>query len=415
MINMELSPASARPQIWAIGGGKGGTGKSLVAATLGIHLSQMGRRVVLFDGDLGGPNLHTFLGLAAPSVGLADFVRRERQTLGEVAVPTGVPRLRLVSGARNPLDVESLRHFQKTRLQRAVLDLEADVVLIDLGAGTTLTVLDLFSLADRGVLVILPEPTSVENCYRFLTAAFVRRLRRLARSLGYDGVVDLVLAHRPAARARRPGEILDEIERIDAFAAEALRGHLEQFLPALVVNQVRDHADERLGGAMQAVCDRLLGIPLRFAGSIPYDPMLVRSIKSRVPFVTQYPRSRTAEALRAAGEAIGRARPGRTAEERPAPGVAISPEARALQVLDLPPGASHEQILAAYLRLRPSLRTDSPALASLDCEPERRAALEDLERAFRTLSRNLSVPAAPRRGPIPAPLTRHPGPSARFA
>ncbi|HXH28920.1 MAG TPA: P-loop NTPase, partial [Candidatus Polarisedimenticolia bacterium] len=254
MINLEHSPTSARPQIWAIGGGKGGTGKSLVAATLGIHLSQMGRRVVLLDGDLGGPNLHTFLGLDAPEVGLADFVRRERQTLDAVAVETGVPRLRLVSGARNPLDVESLRHFQKTRLHRAVLELPADIVLIDLGAGTTLTVLDLFSLADRGVLVILPEPTSVENCYRFLTAAFVRRLRRLGRTLGYEGVVELVLTHRSTARTRRPGEILDEIERIDATAAAALRAHLDRFLPSLLVNQTRDHADERLGGAVQVVC-----------------------------------------------------------------------------------------------------------------------------------------------------------------
>ena len=75
MDNLPRSQAR-RPQVWAVGGGKGGTGKSLVAASLGIHLAQMGRRVILVDGDLGAPNLHTVLGLDPPAVALSDFVKR---------------------------------------------------------------------------------------------------------------------------------------------------------------------------------------------------------------------------------------------------------------------------------------------------------------------------------------------------
>ena len=394
-MNDERSSTSGRPRIWSVGGGKGGTGKSLVTASLGIHLAEMGRRVVVVDGDLGAPNLHTFLGLDPPALSLSGAIKGNVPSLEETAVPTGVPRLRIVSGARNSLDAESLKHFQKTRLLRLLLALRADVVLVDLGAGTSLHVLDVFSIADRGVLVILPEPTSLENCYRFLRAAFLRRMQHLARTLGYQPVVDLVLEHRGRSLPDGPTGILEEIRRIDSYAAQEIAGHLEAFLPHLIVNQVRDHEDARIGEALEAVCERFLGIPVRCAGSVPYDPVLVRSVKTRRPYLLEYPRSRTAEAFRATAETIADPWPARRpasagwfrpADDERAPGLRDP-----CGVLDLAPGATHEEILSAYMRLRQALRADSPVLVSLDCETQRRAALADLEEAFRLLSRNVSA------------------------
>src|SRR5437773_2063575 len=159
-MNIGARALAGRPQVWAVGGGKGGTGKSLVAASLGIHLAQMGRRVI-----------------------------------------------------------------------------PADVVLLDLGAGTSLNVLDLFSLADRALLVILPEPTSVENCYRFLKAAFLRRLYHLGRTLGHQPIIDLVMEHRDQADDGRPYEIIEEIARVDSCVAATLTSHVEAFVPHLVMNQ----------------------------------------------------------------------------------------------------------------------------------------------------------------------------------
>ena len=287
-----------RPQIWAIGGGKGGTGKSFVTSSLGIHLAQSGHRVVLVDGDLGGANLHTFLGLKPPACSLSDIVKGDGgASLDCAAVETGVPRLRLVSGARNRLDIESLKYFQKTRLVRLIMALSADVVLVDLGAGTSLNVLDLFSIADRGILTVVPEPTAIENCYRFLTAAFLRRLQSIGRTLGYQPIVNLVLDPRWRSRPRRPDEILEEIRRIDSCAARALGAHLEAFRPRLIINQARDHQDARVGSLIQTTSERFLGIPTHHVGVIPYDPMLVRSIKSGKSFMLEYPRSATARAI----------------------------------------------------------------------------------------------------------------------
>jgi flagellar biosynthesis protein FlhG len=407
---------AGRPQVWAVGGGKGGTGKSLVAASLGIHLAQMGRRVILVDGDLGAPNLHTVLGMDPPPLALSDFVKRRFESIETVVFETGVPRLSLISGARNSLDIESLKHFQKTRLLRVLLGLQADVVLLDLGAGTSLNVLDLFSLADRGLLVILPEPTSIENCYRFLKAAFLRRLHHLGRTLGYQTIIDLVMEHRDQSDDGRPSEILDEIARIDSCAAAALASHVETYLPHLVINQVRSHEDERLGESMEWISERFVRIPLRFAGAIPYDTALVQCLKSRRAYLSEYPRSRTAEMLRAVAESFSAPRrPGAWLEPSrrqpawrdPVPHAPAwrAPEADPYRTLDLRPGAMHDEVLNAYMRLRRTLRSDSPALASLDCEAERRATVVEIEEAYRSLSRNVSPrpirPARPVRSSSP--------------
>src|SRR5579872_4861604 len=60
-------------RIVGVGGGKGGIGKSLLSASLGIELARRGNRVVLVDADLGGANLHTCLGIDLPAVGIGDF------------------------------------------------------------------------------------------------------------------------------------------------------------------------------------------------------------------------------------------------------------------------------------------------------------------------------------------------------
>ncbi len=69
-------PGRVEPEIWVIGGGKGGTGKTLLCANLAIDLAQNGERVIAVDADFGGPNLHTALGVPPPERSLTDFLHR---------------------------------------------------------------------------------------------------------------------------------------------------------------------------------------------------------------------------------------------------------------------------------------------------------------------------------------------------
>ena len=96
----KAAPALERRQrVIAIGGGKGGIGKSLIAANMGVHLVRNGKRAVLVDADLGGANLHTCIGIKPPEITLSDFVNRKVDVLEDVVSETGIPGLGLVSGA----------------------------------------------------------------------------------------------------------------------------------------------------------------------------------------------------------------------------------------------------------------------------------------------------------------------------
>src|SRR3972149_1436206 len=84
--------------IWSVGGGKGGIGKSIATANIGCALAGRGKEVLLVDADLGGANLHTYFGIKFPPMGLDDFLAGRAEGLAEVAIPTGVEGLRLISG-----------------------------------------------------------------------------------------------------------------------------------------------------------------------------------------------------------------------------------------------------------------------------------------------------------------------------
>ncbi|HEY1101659.1 MAG TPA: P-loop NTPase, partial [Myxococcota bacterium] len=162
-------------RIVAVGGGKGGVGKTLVATNLALALARQQRRVLLVDADLGGANAHTVLGIAPPLVTLSDVISR-KAAIDDVAVGTPYPNLRFISGALDDIGAANPQHAQKMRLLRQLSHADTDVVVLDLGAGTSFNTLDFFLIAHLGVLVVLPEPTSIENAYRFLKAAFFRRL-----------------------------------------------------------------------------------------------------------------------------------------------------------------------------------------------------------------------------------------------
>src|SRR5688572_29976052 len=100
-------------QIWSVGGGKGGIGKSLLTASLGWQLAQLGKRVVMVDADLGGANLHTCLGIPNPERTLGEFIRRQVPSIEDVLVETGIPNLRLISGASDFLSAANINYAQK--------------------------------------------------------------------------------------------------------------------------------------------------------------------------------------------------------------------------------------------------------------------------------------------------------------
>jgi flagellar biosynthesis protein FlhG len=287
--------AGTRPRrIISVGGGKGGIGKSLISANLGIELARRGRRVVLVDADLGGANLHTCLGMEMPKRTLSDFIERRTERIEEVVTPTGIPGLGLISGALDALDAANPRYAQKMRLLRHVQAMDVDYAVLDLGAGTHLNVLDFFLVSDHGVLVLVPEPTSVENAYRFVKAAYWRRMRNVAALFGYDPLLRSMLS---SATFRSPVELVSAIGARDAEAGETLARQLARFRPRLVVNQARTPPDVEVGNSVVSAWRKYFGLEMDYLGAIDYDDDMWRTVRARRPLLLEHPGSRVARAI----------------------------------------------------------------------------------------------------------------------
>lgn len=283
-------------RILAVGGGKGGIGKSLVSANLGIALAQRGANVVLVDADLGGANLHTCLGVPTPTRTLSDFIEHRVERIEDALLPTGVERLSLLSGAHDMLDAANPKHGKKQRLIRHVSTLDADYVIIDLGAGTSFNTLDFFLAADRGIVVMLPEPTSIENAYRFIKAAFFRKLQMLEGKHGIKEWVAEAVAGRPGA-PQTPWEIIARLRERDSVAASALELDLAGFRPWLVVNQARSRSDYDVGTTVSAAWKKFFGLDLGYLGAVTYDDEVWKSIRTRRPVMVDRPQSAAATGL----------------------------------------------------------------------------------------------------------------------
>jgi flagellar biosynthesis protein FlhG len=291
-----VAPAGGRARrIVAFGGGKGGIGKSLVAANVGIALAQSGHSVLLVDADLGGANLHTCLGVSQPAATLSDFVLRG-VPLAQLAVPTGIDRLNLVSGALDALDAANPRAQVRAKLLGELQAQDVDYLLLDLGAGTGVHTLDFFLLAHHGVLVVLPEPTSVENAYRFLKASLFRRLQQLAKELGVERLAEGALGSRDSAM-RTPADVVAHVRAMDADAADALATALQAYRVKLVVNQVRAPADESVGPAVASAWKKFFGLEMDYLGGIPYDDAAWRAVRRRRPLLVETPDSDAARQL----------------------------------------------------------------------------------------------------------------------
>src|SRR6185295_7824150 len=122
-------PAPIDKRIIAIGGGKGGVGKSLVAANLAVYLAQLGKRVVLIDADLGGANLHSFVGVERPTVTLGDFFDKRVSSVQDCVVPTAIANLGLVSSEGDPVWAANPKPATKNRLLTQIRMVEADCLI----------------------------------------------------------------------------------------------------------------------------------------------------------------------------------------------------------------------------------------------------------------------------------------------
>ncbi|MBI3847410.1 MAG: HU family DNA-binding protein [Planctomycetes bacterium] len=259
-----------RCRVLCVGGGKGGTGKSVLASNLAFLFARRNRRVTVFDADLGLGNLHLLMNVT-PRFNLLHVVREEKR-FGDV-VEEVRPGLRLVCGGSGIASLATLRNDEIYRIIRGLQDLEAssDVLLVDTAAGLSPRTLLFLRAASEIIVVTTPDITAMTDAY---------------------ATVKTVLKGNPDARV------------------------------GIIVNQVASRAQaDDVFRKIDSVASKFLRCSLRFLGAVEEDSAVLDSIRRRTPVIVSYPQSAAARSIEAIGERLlteekePRARaPGRFAE-----------------------------------------------------------------------------------------------------
>lgn len=292
---METALKRRPAEIWVIAGGKGGTGKSFLISSFGLYLARKEHRVTLVDGDIGGANLHSFLGISRPTRSLTEFFEA-KVPLADLVETTDIPNLNLISGDIHSLASGSIRYAQKKKLFRHILQLNAEYVLMDVGAGSHPNVLDSFLQADRMIVVIVPEMIAIENLYHFIKNAIFRKLRLTLKSQGYKEIVQYVWARRHINDINSVKELLDYLLEFPEIGS-ILAKELSRFKVLLIVNKTRDREDILLGSSVKSAMIKHLGVNTQYAGFIEYEDGVWRSTRKNRPFLLDYRASRCAKEI----------------------------------------------------------------------------------------------------------------------
>ncbi len=281
---VEQPTLTVMPKMWSIGGGKGGTGKSFVTLSLGMRLAKMGKRITIVDADLGGANMHILLGIRAPDYTLNDFLERRVETLQQICMDTSVPGLTLISGGDDILSLANPKFAQKERMIRNFKKLDADYVLLDLGAGTSFNVLDFFVYTPVKIVVVTPFPTSVQNAYGLIKSALYRRLSRIfSRSGDMLGLIERMISPSGEKGIHSIMELVSAVEKLDPASASLIMQEVSSYRIKLIVNMVRSREDVKVGEIIKIVCDKYLGVQVDVLRPVPFDALVEKSVQLTNP------------------------------------------------------------------------------------------------------------------------------------
>ena len=292
-----MADVRRRPKgIWSVGGGKGGTGKTLIASNMAIYLAKLGQRVLLIDADLGGANLHTCLGLEKPRYSLDEFLDGGRGDLGGFMVETGVMNLSLIAGSQDASG-RGLRVGALRKLKQALKNVDMDYVILDIGSGTSPLVMNLFLIGGTGVYVMVPEPTSIENTYRFLKEALFILLFHGTRKKTIKEAVERAFYGENDGDFIAVSRLMEKLKRDEPKATKGLTTRVNDFCVRLVLNQVRRYEDVEVGFAVRSAIHKYFGVRVDYVGYINHDDRVMQCVRMRKPLLENFPDSNAAKCI----------------------------------------------------------------------------------------------------------------------
>lgn len=227
-------------KVISITSGKGGVGKTNIVANLGISFSRMGKKVLIFDADLGLGNLDILLGLA-PKYNLSQVISGEKKFKDIlIEAPGEMSILPASSGIHEFTKLTESQQIRIIRELNSILD-EFDILLIDTAAGISSDVMYFNTIAEEIIVVVSPEPTSITDAYALMKVLSIK------------------------------------------YSATKFK---------LLINQSRDiNEAKRVFKQLRLVTDRFINISLEYLGHIEYDGNVTTSVKNQRAIIEMFPNS----------------------------------------------------------------------------------------------------------------------------
>lgn len=283
--------------LWTIASGKGGTGKSILAANISVGMALLGYKVVLIDGDLGVPNLHNHLHIKRPKYSLDDFLSRNITRLSNVIVQTPLDNLHFVCGASNLIAAANIQYAKKLQLIKHISKIPADIVLVDIGSGTSYNIVDLFNISSRGIIVSNPDQSAVQDAYFFLKNVVYRRIKSFSKiNEHFKNALDIYLDGEDSGKIDIP-----KLKKFLNTYSPELRSEFDRFLhsfhPRLIMNKMHSFEQKREGARLVELARTYMNVELEYLGEIKYDECVIKSDNGASPFIYQYPNEKVTKNL----------------------------------------------------------------------------------------------------------------------
>jgi flagellar biosynthesis protein FlhG len=238
--------------------------------------------VVIADMDLGAANQHLLLGLPSPAMGLQAMLDKSVGEAKNCLTETQVPNLRLLAGTSGVLGAANITHAQKVLLLRKLRALEADIIVVDVGAGVGYNALDFFDLGARKLIVTTPQVTALHDAYAFLKSAVLRLLRH-----NVEEDIDAALLE-PATLStstEKVVQILARLRETRPLLADKVFTEIERFGACMVGNQVFKDAHAGVFGAVARTMHDYLGLKVPVLGWLRSSATIHESVNNRRPLV----------------------------------------------------------------------------------------------------------------------------------
>ncbi len=282
---------------YAFGGGKGGIGKTFLSSNFGIHLAKKGKKTLIVDLDLGGANVHTYLGIQPTGPNLKDYLNSKVTSIEDVISGTNNSNLYFIKGLDDWSSDLKITQEKTNQMVSHIRACEFDYVIFDLAAGTHNETIEFFLACDKQVIITTPEPTSIENSYQFLKKAFHKTVMETSKELQCVDEITKLLNHKERFNIKTPAQLITFLEEKEPELGKILRKKISNIMPKILINQARSHQDQILSNSIEKICSQYFSMKCEGIGFVNYDSAVWQSLRALKPFQLESTKSNTMNEL----------------------------------------------------------------------------------------------------------------------